>query len=334
MWTRIVFLSLAALGSLVGSLPAQEAPSPPSSLSLWARTDWAKLEMVGGRIAVQSSRCGQCRLVVEPDEASDMRQTLSIQVQPATVLVSYQYDDGRTQLSLEVDERKHLTISRCLTKNGPASHVRYLQPACGLVTLELGEGKMTKLSAASLWHLLLAEPIACRDHLLPMLAELRPHWRLEEQAGEVEAALVSQAGTDTHAERRQWQTWVGDLASVSFAARQAADLALRQAGQPVLAFLRQLSPDELDPEQRRRIRGILTDVCDGSADSPERVAGWLLDDKAIWLTILGRGELDQRISAAEHLSKLCRRSLPFDPSASHESRQAQLAVLRDKLVEP
>jgi hypothetical protein len=167
-----------------------------------------------------------------------------------------------------------------------------------------------------------------------MLSELRPHWRLAEQAAEVEAALVAQAGADTHAERRQWQAWVTELASDSFASRQAADLALRQAGQSVLAFLRQQHPDELDPEQRRRIRGILADVCDGSPDSPERVAGWMLDDKAIWLTLLGRGGLEQRIAAAEHLSKLCRRSLPFDPSASPESRQAQLAVLREKLVEP
>jgi hypothetical protein len=332
MWTRIVLLSAVALGPwAAGTLAAQQsAPSP----SLWARTDWARLEIVGGRIAVQSSRCGQCRLVVEPDDASDMRQTLSIQVHPAVVVVNYQFDDGRTQLSLEVDERKQLTLCRRVESAGPESLVRYIQPASGAVTLEVGSERRTRYSSASLWHLLLAQPQACEEHLLPMLGELRPHWRLAEQAAEVEAALVAQAGADTHAERRQWQAWVADLASDSFAARQAADLSLRQAGQSVLAFLRQQNPDELDPEQKRRIRGILTDVCDGSADSPERVAGWMLDDKAIWLTMLDRGGLEQRIAAAEHLSKLCRRSLPFDPSASPESRQAQLAVLREKLVEP
>jgi hypothetical protein len=331
MWTRIVFFAAVALGPLSGRLQGQEpAALPPSGPSLWVRTDWARLEIVGGRLVVQSRRCGQCRLVVEPDDAFGQRQTLSIQVQPAVVLVNYQFDDGRTQLALEVDERKHLTITRCQPLAG---QVRFVQPASGPVTLEVGL-PATKYSAASLWHLLLAEPGVCQKHLLPMLGELRPHWRLMELAESMERALIAQAGADVHAQRRQWQAWVEQLASESFADRQAADVALRSAGQPVVAFLRQQNPTELDPEQRRRIAGILAEVCDGSADSPERVADWLLDDKAIWLTLLGRGEIDQRIAAAEHLSKLCRRSLPFDPSASPESRQAQLAVLREKLVQP
>ena len=331
MWQRMLLLLLAAPVVLTaGMLPAQEACS--SSSSLWVRTEWLRLEVIGGRLAVQSSRCGQSRVCVEPAEGAGTRQTLSIQAQPTAVVVSYTWENGQRQISLEVCERQHLTITRQSLDGAHPSQVRYRQPATGLVTLEIGENEPTKYAAASLWHLLLTEPVDCRQQLVSLLAELRPHWRLAEQAELIEGALLAQSGADVRACRQEWQVLVDALASESFATRQAADLALRQAGQPVLAFLRQQNPAELDPEQKRRIRGIISELADGSPDSPERVAGWLLDDKTVWLALLGRGDLDQRTSAAEHLAKLCRRDLPFDPSGSLESRQAQLGVLREKLV--
>jgi hypothetical protein len=89
----------------------------------------------------------------------------------------------------------------------------------------------------------------------------------------------------------------------------------------------------LDVEQRRRIRSILSDTPDGSSDTPLRTAEWLAADKRVWLALLARGELDQRIAAAEHLSQLCRRPLPFDPQGTAEVRRAQLAELAARLAD-
>ncbi|MDX1945201.1 MAG: hypothetical protein SFU86_07330 [Pirellulaceae bacterium] len=329
MWQRIALFSAAALVA-VQSFPLRaEEPRPPSSPSLWAGSKWVRLEIIGGKIAVQTSRCGNCVAIVEPTEQCATRETLAIQAHPPAVLVHYEWDDGQRQIGLDIDDRGTLLLAS--GGQGTAA-LRYVQPAEGGVTLEIG-GQKQPFSAATLWHLALVEPAACGEHLLPLLAELRPQWRLAEQAARLEQALISRAGTDMHAQRGQWQAWVDELAADGFAQRQAADQALRQAGQPVLAFLRQQRLAELNPEQRRRIRAILAEVADSSPDSPERVAGWLLDDRAVWLALLNRGELEQRVAAAEHLSKLCRRNLPFDPSASPESRQAQLVDLQAKLAE-
>jgi hypothetical protein len=178
----------------------------------------------------------------------------------------------------------------------------------------------------------MVEHEAASEHLLPMLVELRPNWHIAETLADAERALIDHAGEDVVPRRRQWQTWVDQLASDRFAQRQGADRELRAGGQSVLGFLRQLEPSELDPEQRRRIAGILAAAAQ-EPDSQSRVAEWLLADKRVWLSLLSRGDAEQRIAAAEHLSRLCGQTLAFDPEASDDQRRVQLAELRAKLAE-
>jgi hypothetical protein len=333
MWTRIVSLSAAAAVTLYGAaVLAQSTPctkAPPGSL--WTQTDWLRLEVVGGRLQAGSSRCGQHRLVSEQVQGNSARQSLVIDASAGAVNVQYQRLDQQSELLLTVDERNKLTVLRRGIDGSSLAEVRYEQPPKGDVTLHIGGEQPRKYLAPSLWHLLVTEPEA-RDRLLPLLAQLRPNWRLVEQLTEIEAALLSRAGEDTQPARRHWQTWIEELAGESFAGRQAADRELRAAGQPVLGYLRQLDATELNPEQRRRISGILA-AAESGPDSPARAADWLLADKRVWLSLMSRGELDQRIAAAEHLTRLCGRAVVFDPSGSEDQRQAQLAELRAKLAE-
>lgn len=333
MWTRIVSLSAAAAVTLYGAAALAQSTSctkaPPGSL--WTQTDWLRLEIVGGRLQATSSRCGQHRLVAESAQGDSPRQSLAIEVQPGAVNVQYQWLDEQRELLLTVNERKLLIAVHRGALGSSLAEVRYEQPASGDVTLHTGGERPRKYSAPSLWHLLVTEPEA-RDRLLPLLAQLRPNWRLDEQLSEMETALLSRAGEDTLPGRRQWQAWIDELASESFSQRQAADRELRAAGQPVLGYLRQLDSAVLDPEQRRRIAGILTTASLGP-DSPDRAADWLLADKRVWLSLMSRGQLDQRIAAAEHLTRLCGRAVAFDPSGSEDQRQAQVAELRAKLAE-
>jgi hypothetical protein len=223
-------------------------------------------------------------------------------------------------------------LIECGPSDSPAAHVSYIQPPCGKVKLTIGGSKPQTIVADDLWQLLITQRETCTQHLLPLLDALRPNWRLEEQLDQLETALIARAGADVVAQRRQWQAWVHDLASADFTRRQAADQSLRQLGQPVLAYLRGLDRTQLDVEQRRRVRASQRPP-DGNPDSPPRSAEWLAGDKHVWLALLARGELDQRIAAAEHLSQLCRRPLLFDPQAAAAVRSAQLAELTARLAD-
>jgi hypothetical protein len=335
MWTRIVCLSVSCAAALYGAalLAAEPACSNAPAGSLWSQTPWLSLQIVGGRIAATSSRCGSHRLTTEPADGATARQHLLMQVQPGAMTVHYEQIDERSELVLTVDERGRLTISRQGREGHPQAEVRYTQPPAGDVTLSIGGPSPQKHSAATLWHLVVIEPAASREHLMPLLAQLRPTWRVEEQAQQLEAALVARAGEDPLPVRRQWQAWVEQLASDEFRQRQAADRGLRAGGQPAIGFLRQVPTRQLSPEQRRRIAGILASGAASDADSPARAADWLLADKRVWLALMSRGELDQRVAAAQHLTCLCGRSVAFNPEAAADQRQAQLVELQAKLAE-
>jgi hypothetical protein len=193
--------------------------------------------------------------------------------------------------------------------------------------------------------LLVAEP-AAREELLPALSTIRPNWGLADQLAAAEGALLAAAaGTDAGnvgnrnagdgsvAPRRQWQSWVDQLADPSFARRNEADQSLRAAGQAVVVHLRQLDPSALDREQRQRIGGILTTISGSGADSPERVAGWLADCKRVWLALLSRPDPLVRAAAAGHLSRLSGKPIAIDTSASNERQAQQLLELKALLSE-
>jgi hypothetical protein len=336
MWTRIVSLAAIAALTLPGEANFAQQPGssrcahPPTG-SLLGQVEWLRLSISGGRIALTSTRCGQVSLTAEPTAANPLRQSLSVDAQAGVLLATYEATDERAAITLTVDERKLVTIVR-RPLAGDAPELQYVQPASGPVHLAFGSDESRKTSAASLWHLLLAEP-AAREHLLPVLDQVAPRWRIAGQLASVEAALASVAGIDTSAQRRQWQAWVDQLADPSFSRRREADQALRAAGQGVLAHLRQLDPATLDLEQRRRIRAIVAAIADSSPDSPERVANWLAGDKRVWIVLLGRGDESGRQAAARQLSLLCGRPVAVDPAASDDQREQQLVELKALLAE-
>jgi hypothetical protein len=338
MGKRIVRLSAALVGLLYAHALLAAEPACPDRENLLASVKWLKLEIAGGRLSLRSDRCTQSRLRAESPEQAAVRQSLAVEMAPRGIVLRYERADAAGHVQLEADERR-LTLSRLAAE--PASSascdVRYVQPASGKITLTLGGPRPRTIAADDLWQLLLAERELCREHLLPLLVEVAPQWDLDGTLDAIERRLVAGAGRDVLTELQQWQRWVDELASPEFVHRQAADRDLRGCGQPVLAFLRQCEArrgaGQLDAEQRRRVRAILIDLPDGRADCAQRVASWLAGDRRVWLALLSRGDLEQRIAAAEHLSRLCNKPVAFNPEAPPPERDAQLAALAALLVD-
>jgi hypothetical protein len=276
-------------------------------------------------------------LLVESPPTSPQRQTLCLEAHAQSLVVRFESADATDRLTLELNEKGTLSVTRTPLAGSTLPEVCYTQwtagPTAGKVTLTIGGTSPRTIVASDLWQLLLAERAAAEEHLLPLLVALRPNWRLAAELDAIESALVAQAGADVLESHRAWGAWLDDLDHADFSRRQNADASLRAAGQPVLAFLRQLDLRELNSERRRRVRAIVADMPDGSPDSADRVADWLVADKRVWLALLARGNLDQRIAASEHLAHLCRRPLPFNPQGTAAERTAQLAELTAKLAD-
>lgn len=335
MGTRIV-QTLVGLAAAV--LPAAIAAEEPASRgNLLAQAPWLKFEVVGGRLAAVSQRCNQSQHEAEIAPADGCRQKLAIGAASGFLTVHYLEENSQRLLSLHLNAQGQLTIRRQLAEAAAAGNVEFVQSSTK-TTLQIGGTPPRQFAADDLWQLLLTEQDACRQHLLPLLAELPLLAHLERQLGETETALLARASDGDLLDRERWQACVQKLASSSFIERQAADSELRAGGQGVLAFLRQLeaaqpSGQQLSGEQRSRVRAMLRELPSGNPDTPALVAQWLEADKRVWRALMSRGELAQRIAAAEHLSKLCGRPVVFDPAASRESQHAQLAELAVVLTE-
>lgn len=313
-------------------LLADEPPAISRQGNLLQQLKWLRVEVIGGRIAFKTDGCTQNRHFAEATPTEGSRQTLSLETKGHSLILRYEDQTLQESLLLEIDQRGQLTFQRAIADD-PAAAVQYSQPPTGPVALSIGSNPAQRMSAADLWQLLLVHRAATSQHLLPALHRVRPNWDLAGRQSAIETSLLARSGLDVAAQDLQWRKWIEELSSGSFSRRQAADQHLRASGQAVLATLRQLDRQQLDVEQRCRIKSILADLADGEPDSPERVADWLVGEKQVWLALLAHRDLDQRVAAAEHLSKLCRRPLSYDPGATAEVRTQQLAELSAKLTE-
>jgi hypothetical protein len=179
---------------------------------------------------------------------------------------------------------------------------------------------------------LLSEPEAAKAHVLPILEFFRPGWNLANSVERITDTLYAEAEDHDAAPRERWMQLVAQLKDSRYANRQAADRQLRAEGKAVLTFLEGLADDELDFEQRHRIRGIRRSLTRGDDnDAPESIAAWLSTDPRVWLALLNQPDLKRRQAAAKHLSRLLGEPIAFDAAAPQEQRKEQIEALREKL---
>jgi hypothetical protein len=308
---------------------AQDSAGEAKTLKL---EKYLRLHVAGGRIEVCQREIGQSRTVTAGLPESPYRQHLQLQARPPCLMVQYLAVNPEGQLTLRLCERHKLVIERVSRDPTSAPTVRYEQPRTGPVKLTITGKTSRELSAPSLWHLLLAEKDAGGSQLIATLKLLSPDWCLADQADQIALELLSAAAeADVAADEKAWKRLVDDLASDRFNRRQAADEGLRDGGQAAAGYLSRLDRRTLSAEQRQRIERICSSFDDGTIDTPQRVAAWLLGDRPVWLTLLAHEQVELRTAAADHLSRLTGRPIAFDPRGDEKTRQMQIAELTRRM---
>ncbi|HUE70394.1 MAG TPA: hypothetical protein VMP01_05840 [Pirellulaceae bacterium] len=329
MWRAIV---LAASLSVLLSQPATAQDSAGVSADALRLQKYLRMHVSGGRIAVRQREAGQSRTLTAGQPESAYRQHLQLQVRPPCIVVQYEAVDPAGRLTLRLCDKRKLTIERTESDPAGAPSVRYQQPLSGPVKLTIAGTTTQEFAAESLWHLALVHPRECRQHLFPLLETLSPDWKLADQAADLEAALVlAAAEADVASDEKCWTKLVEDLGSNHFSRRQAADATLQQGGQAAAAFLTRLDARTMNAEQRLRVQRICQSYADGSTDTPQRAATWLLGDRSVWLAMLSSERLATRQAATEHLSRLVGRSITFDPNGNEKTRELQVAELARRI---
>ncbi len=325
VWLAFVLLPVAAL---CGQEPE---PRPGNLIS---RMPWARLEIVSGRLRLTHCRLGQDATASANLPEQGIAESLRFSAKTSeSVQLHYQYADSRQSLRVDFEQAASMALDRVSSGESKLATVRFHQPQRGPATLAVEDGGTTReFNADGLWQLMLAEPDVCRQHLLPILQSLRPEWTLEAQSQQIEQALLAAARRNRAPDAARMTALVQQLCDPSFSRRQDADHQLREMGQAAASFLHRLDERTLDAEQRSRIRQIKQSLHVYDADTPARVAGWLADDRAVWLALMERKNEATRTIAAGQLETILGRSLAFDPAASEAERQQQVRRLRTEWV--
>lgn len=326
---RFPLLAFVAVAVLVVAAPAaaQQARSVRRSPTLAeaVRLRLVETPIVSGRLTVTTTRRA-------PIQTSG-NERLTIRLTGRETLAKYEESSPDEEICLEIVGSNRARLARTPKGNAAQGAVEFVQPPHGMVSLHVGaEDKQQVYTAPSLWHLLIIEREVCRQHLVPLLAKVNDTWDLLAMRDQVEEELIDRLARQTLPNRDHWTALVGELGHERFTRREAADRELRASGPLVASHLQSLDTQQLDAEQRFRIRRILHSFSsDQGTDTPGQIALWLATDPRIWLALLQRDEEPTRRLAAEQLKLLLDPPVVFDPAADPAVRREQIEQLRARM---
>ncbi len=309
------------LGMFVGA--AQAAP-PEESGNLILRTGWVHFDMVSGRIRARRAHYIKSKTAAVRTSGAGVNQSLRVAFDRFYPTVRYERLDAGQSFILEMEDNGLIVQSELFRPDHPVS-VSYVQTKSGTHELTVRETESERrYRAPSFWHLILAEPAACREHLLPILENLHRDWHLDQAARHLKETLRDMSTRDLQLTQRQFNLLVGQLDSDRYRDRQAADRRLRDMGRIATSYLAQINPAGLSAEQQLRVRRILFDLATDQPDTARSVAVELAGNPAVFVILLEDEDADTRAAAAAHLAIILERPLDIDPHGDKEVRARQV----------
>jgi hypothetical protein len=322
---------LGVLPALVcGAAAMAQAPAPTPTLTQFIRNGWLRFQVNAGRVVMEGSRFGNTS---SSSSSGAGTEKLTLRLNNGERSVSYELSTPQEELSIEIASVDRLSIRRSGKQDSKIVPVQVTQVPDEPISLVVGRDPQQQVyRAATVWHLLIAQPDECRQHLIPLLEFLRPDWRLAETATAMETKLLQAASVGRLSDRQRWAALVAQLADERFSRREAADRELRSAGRVVLSYLRGLDLSRLDAEQQYRIRRIIRYLSRQTGDdTAEGFAPQLVEDPEVWLSLLSRQEEATRRLAARQLVAILEEPIRFDPAADAATRKSQIEQLRARI---
>ncbi len=168
---------MMALALLANSLQAEELRS-----SLAAELGWVKFRVTAGRLQIVNTHFRESRTFEAGNPLVGETETFRLNVSASNASARYDLNTRQQRLTVDFDSPYSVTIERTPTDDDDESitPVKFVQPRDGRLQLTIGRGiKRREIKADSFWHLMLREPQAVQEHLLPILLSLRPagRWR-------------------------------------------------------------------------------------------------------------------------------------------------------------
>lgn len=324
----LVGLLLTAVGDFAATAWAQELTVSPN---LANNLKYVQVGIKQGRIGATSAFAG--RNLNSSSQSNDRREQLSLDLTGGAPSINYELTTATFRIVLQMTHGDAVRIQRTPVGESTVRPLEFYQPAEGKIAVKLGPASDERtLTADSVWHLFVAEPELAQKEFEPLLRLLKPGWPLILTSQGIEQALYRQVDSQRTYDRDAWTALVEQLRSNKYADRVEADRKLRELGQIVVPYLRNLNEKQLDAEQAFRIRTIVRSYgSERDEDVAETAADWLAADPEIWYALATRAAGPQRAKVRTQLSQILDEPVVLDDEAKDDVLKSQLAKLREQI---
>jgi hypothetical protein len=326
-WTFCLALGVA-IGLRGETLVAEELIVSPN---LANQLRYLHVSIASGRITAAGTFSG--RNLESQSQTNGRREKLTVDLTGSLPSVHYELTTPTLHVTLELEQGDTLRVVRAPQGDGTVPYLELNQPAEGKITVVVGRDAAKKTYAVDTWwHLLAAEPDFARTEIEPLLRLLRPGWPLASAGHEIVESLYRKIDAERTYDRRAWSVLVERLSGGKYVERVEADRQLRELGQVVIPYLRNLNEKQLDAEQTYRIRMIVRSYgATADEDTPDSAAQALAADPEMWYALAVRAVGPQRIKVRTQLSLILGEPVTLDVDVDEAAYSVQLAKLRERI---
>lgn len=313
----VISLSITDVESFAQGQPADERLSSTRAGSedptFFMTTGMVRFQFIQGRLCLN---CPQHRKGTQSRDEPGVSESITVTSEGGVPSLHYLLQTTEQQLTLNVQHAGNVRMESRFLKSTQRAIVE--QPVFGMIRWSLSDSGHTETrSGATLLHLREHDPDAFDLHFGPLIACLLRGRSLIMLMDETSLAMVEQArrgGTPSVAEIKDM---VESLSAPTVVQRSYAHRRLLKWGTPVIPVLHTLWNDDLNVEQRARIRDIRNSLRTFVDDTPASLAKLLVNDRSYWELTAHRFNEGQVMLANRHLEQFGVAPLRVVSTAAH-----------------
>lgn len=322
----VLGLSVAQEMSFAQRPPGDDGPQPPGQgpgveypdSGYFASAGVVRFQLIGGRLQLDAPRH---RKGSQNRESGRFFESITVTACRGIPSLHYVYQSPQQRLTLSVQNATHIRIESVFPDSG--QRIVLDQPGTGPISWAVSQGAQKREhSGATLLHVRSDDPTTFDQHCGGLIQRILRGRSMEKLSASTEAILLQQLADKHACNAEAVHQCLQQLRSPKASVRRKAEKQLLSFGTSILPILDTVHQDDLDAEQRDRIRQLRRRLRRKDDDTPRSLAMMLINDRDHWSRLSPRLSREQLTLANTHLTRVGLQSLPLpsDPVVRIASR--------------
>lgn len=280
--------------------------SSSQDAGFFATSGVVRFQFVQGRLCLDAPRH---RKGSQNCDEGGVYESITVSAERGIPSVHYVFQTAQHHITLSVQNATHVRIESWFPEQAERSVLE--QPDFGVITWTTTRGDLSDLvEGDTILHVRTEDDVNFDRHFGGLVRRLLRGQSLAELTQATQMAMLRQAERGGTPCVSEIEAMVEQLRAPRRGTRMIAHRQLQAWGTPAVPVLRQALGEDLDMEQRERVRAILRRLRPREGDTPATLAKLLINDEAYWNRIATRLDTAELQLANQHLVEFGGSPLP------------------------